>query len=419
MTRRRYVDALAAVSYIAFVFAGVYKSAERLSWFPVDLTVFLGVVSVVLSGVLLLNGWIRITRPGLNATILFMAFTVYASLTGIWTPSTEYYVAKTLRLVVVTGLALGIGALVIAPSLRRLRYAALSTAGVSLLTAIETIYQYTQAGRNVELYPFGTNYLITGRAIGFGILLAVGYLVFSRSSRRVSLASIVGIGIGFYALLVGGGRGPMITTAGGVALLIAIGVLRGALPNGRTAVAGYGVVGVLGVIGLATFAAQLRGIWRIIALLNGPGSSLGTRFDYWVWSIENIDIGTVVQGHGLGSWPVLYGMGDLQQYPHNMILEVLFELGIIGLGLLSALLLYVTANTFFEWSRHRGPIPIVIGVLFVYMLMNTMVTGDLNENRFLFALVGLMTYRTYPTILWQGHLKWFDERRTNTSDPLQ
>src|SRR5207248_2981789 len=43
-------------------------------------------------------------------------------------------------------------------------------------------------------------------------------------------------------------------------------------------------------------------------------------------------------GAGLGGFPVLAGLGDTREYPHDLVLELLAETGLIGL-LLFALLL--------------------------------------------------------------------------------
>ncbi|MDG5759854.1 O-antigen ligase family protein [Natronococcus sp. A-GB1] len=386
------LDAAVAVCYVAFVFSGVYKSAWYLEWSPIDLTVLLGGITVGLSALLVVTGRLELTHPSVVIPTLFGLFAGYAVLSGLWTPSTEYYFFKSLRLVGVTGLALGAGAVVVATSSRRLRYAGFATAGVGFVTALEMLYRYQQAGGG-ELSPFGTNYLITGRAIGFGLLLAVGYLVLSREDRTLTIAALFGAVTMSYALLVSGARGPTVAVAGSIGLLVLAGIVLGTLPNGRIALAGYSAVGLVSLIGFATVARQLRGIQRLLTLADGPGRSLGLRFGYWTNTFDALNPTMLLFGEGFGAWPVLIDPGyDTRYYPHNIVLEVLFELGIVGLVLLGALFGYALLNAARDWLEHEETTHVVLGVLFAYMLVNAMVTGDLNDNRFLFAIVGVMAY---------------------------
>ncbi|WP_293026657.1 O-antigen ligase [Natronococcus sp.] len=385
------IDVAVAVCYVAFVFSGVYKSAWYLEWSPIDLTVLLGATTVALSALLVAAGRLELTPPAVVIPSLFGLFAGYAVLSGLWSPSTEYYFSKSIRLVGVTGLALGAGSVVVATSYRRLRYAGFATAGVGFVTAVEMLVQYQQVGG--ELSPFGTNYLITGRAIGLGLLLAVGYLVLSREDRTLSVVALSSAIVMSYALLVSGARGPTVAVAGSIGLFVLAGIVLGTLPNGRLALAGYGVAGLVSLVGFATVARQLRGIQRLLTLVDGPGRSLGLRFGYWTNTFDALHPGMLLFGEGLGAWPVLIDPGyDTRYYPHNIVLEVLFELGLVGLVLLCALFGYALLNVARDWIDHGGATHVVLGILFVYMLVNVMVTGDLNDNRFLFAIVGVMAY---------------------------
>lgn len=391
--RSKRLDAAAAICYVAFVFAGVYKSAPFLEWVPIDLTALLGSAALAVSAALVARGEIAPTVPSLVVPTLFGLFAGYAVLSGLWTPSTEYYLSKSLRLVAVTGPALGLGSIVIATSARRLRYAGFATAGVAFATALETLSRYRLAGADAELTPFGTNYLITGRAVGLGLLLAVGYLVLSREDRTLAAAAAVGSVPMGYALLVGGARGPTVAAAGAIGLLVLAGIALGTLPNGRLALVGYVAAGLASLVALVTVARQLRAVQRLLTLVDGPGRSLGLRLEYWTDTLAALRPGALLFGEGLGAWPVLVTPGaDVRYYPHNVVLEVLFELGVVGLLALGALLGYAASHLVREWLASRDPTHLVLAVLFAYMLANVLVTGDLNDNRYLFAIVGAMAY---------------------------
>ncbi|WP_114576303.1 O-antigen ligase [Saliphagus sp. LR7] len=395
MDSSRRADAAFAVCYVAFVFAGVYKDAWYVAWAPLDLTLAFGLAAAAVAGWLALRGRLRVTRAGIVITGLFTAFALYAVVSGIWSPSTDYYLSKAFRLVGVTGLTLGLGALVVASSARRLRYTGFATVGFSLVAVVETFVRYLQSG-DTAIYPFGTNYLITGRVLGLGIVILTGYLVLSRADRRLTTAAGIVLPPATYALLVIGSRGPLVAAVGAIGLLVVAGLLIGRLPNGRWALGAYAAaVGLAGYVAF-TVARHLETITRLLWLLEGPGQSLGARFTYWQQTIAGLGPATLPFGHGLGSWPVVLGYGDAQDYPHNILLEVAFELGLVGLALLLSLFAVGVGVAIREWADHGRPVHLVLLALFAYMLANTMVTGDLNENRYLFAVCGVLAYRVAP-----------------------
>lgn len=389
-------DAAFSTLYVAFVFAGVYKNAWYLAWIPVDLTLVVGGLLVAVGGWLVRRGRVRITVAGLAVTASFVAFSSYAVVSGLWTPSTEYYLSKAFRLVAVTGLAFGAAALVVASSTRRLRYTGLATVGLAVLTGIEALIQYAQPSGRATLSPFGTNYLITSRLLGLGVLLLASYLVLSRADRRFTVAAAAALSGMVFALFATGARGPMVATIAAIGLLLVVGLSIGTLPNGVAAIGAYaGGALVLGVL-TVTVGRQLATVRRLMVLADGPGWSLNRRFVLWNQTIDGLDIGVLPVGHGLGSWPVLTGYGDRQYYPHNLVLEVVFELGLVGLVLLVCLFGTALFVALREWHATGRSVHLVLLVVFVYLGLNAMVTGDLNENRYLFALAGVLVYRADP-----------------------
>ncbi|UHQ98899.1 hypothetical protein HYG81_24345 (plasmid) [Natrinema zhouii] len=94
-------------------------------------------------------------------------------------------------------------------------------------------------------------------------------------------------------------------------------------------------------------------------------------------------------GHGIGSFGVLYVGEDIRSYPHNIVLELGVEGGLVAVILFAAFsgwcLLCAVHN------RHRDPHLIGVTVaVWVYLFANAMVTGDLSTNRMLFAGTALL-----------------------------
>jgi hypothetical protein len=97
-------------------------------------------------------------------------------------------------------------------------------------------------------------------------------------------------------------------------------------------------------------------------------------------------------GHGIGSWPLLIGAPDQQLYPHNLSVEILIELGMVGL-LIFWLMVWHSAGNLGTLRSIRGDPPrVFLLTLFITMFVIAHVSGDLHENRALFVMLGLMTW---------------------------
>ncbi|WP_122088163.1 O-antigen ligase family protein [Halalkalicoccus subterraneus] len=382
--------------FALFLFAGVYKAWAPFAWIPVDLTALLG----GLAGLVGLRLWIQrgFPRPprAVVAAALFGLFVLYALLSGLWSPSRVYYAEKAFKLASATTFSF-VGGLAIAQNPTRTRrffavvtgFALLITVG-ALVSAAPSMLRPTTTPE-----PLGTTYLIVGRAIGFGVVILTGFLLFRPLETRERGLVAGAIAVSLLTLVGLGGRGPMVATGVSMAALVCAAIAsEGIVPtfSRRMVVAVLGGGAVLGGL-LLTVGRSIRGVGRFLILLEGPGQSLGSRLTYYTVTPEMWYAGNRLLGQGLGSWPIAMGRGDEAGYPHNIILELLFELGLVGLALFGALLVYGGAVLVRGWLAHRRPESVVIGALCLFMLLNAMVTGDLNENRYLFAVLGLLCYR--------------------------
>ncbi|TYR72626.1 O-antigen ligase family protein [Rossellomorea vietnamensis] len=98
-------------------------------------------------------------------------------------------------------------------------------------------------------------------------------------------------------------------------------------------------------------------------------------------------------GNGLGAFGYLYRGFDVRDYPHNMLLEVLSELGLVGLILITVPIV-LTFIKFYKFSRNQNCLYLKLSmVLFIYYLLNSLVSGDLGfSNLKLFLFMGIINY---------------------------
>ena len=102
------------------------------------------------------------------------------------------------------------------------------------------------------------------------------------------------------------------------------------------------------------------------------------------------DIITLLFGGGLGnSGFFMYGSSfTFRYYPHNLFVEILLELGLINLILLTTLLIYVIVS-------NRS----LFVYLLIYFTINSMFSGDLILNEFIFLYLGFVLVDTRNNVV--------------------
>lgn len=105
-----------------------------------------------------------------------------------------------------------------------------------------------------------------------------------------------------------------------------------------------------------------------------------------------------VFGYGTGAFAVDRGGDDKRNYPHNFFLELMYENGIIGL-LLGIVFIWII---FKRWRQAAQQVRLyeldislfqmvhISGLLFLYTFTQSMKSGDITDNRFMFFCAGLV-----------------------------
>lgn len=103
----------------------------------------------------------------------------------------------------------------------------------------------------------------------------------------------------------------------------------------------------------------------------------------WTRNASNFFVGI-----GTAGYPVIFPWKGVA-YPHNMVLEVLAEFGLLGMGIISLhvwVLLKKASANFSLWIRSREEVLWAVGVIIIFLA--SMVSGDLNDNRMLWFFMG-------------------------------
>lgn len=92
---------------------------------------------------------------------------------------------------------------------------------------------------------------------------------------------------------------------------------------------------------------------------------------------------TILFGNGFGSFGILFNNLDARAYPHNIFLEIFFELGLIGTLILSLLFI-----TLFSKSKFRSNI---FAILLLFATLNAFKSSSVIDLWTLFSFVGCYT----------------------------
>lgn len=121
--------------------------------------------------------------------------------------------------------------------------------------------------------------------------------------------------------------------------------------------------------------------------LNQENNSFNKRLEYLLFSKNKIfkNKSSLILGYGLGSFSNEYDQTDRRLYPHNIIVEIVFELGLIGLLLALAFLI---SNS----SSYKGFFTNLALLAALTLLINSMKSSSIVDLRLLFALLAISIF---------------------------
>jgi len=373
--------------FTLFLFAGQFKADPRLAWIPIDLTASLFVLSVILGVSLVWNDRGR-SKSSMYLIWTYLAFIIWTAISLLWTPGWEYASTKTFYMGTLVFGSLVAGSIISSDAMRFDRFI-FCLVLVGLVYGTSTLF-FAQVGAAGVVQGLGaTNRIECSRATSLAVVIVFYWLISHRAFSMRILIEITIVGIGLIALLRSGSRGPLLATlAAFVSVLIMQIYSRG---NRAFILKFLLVVGILAVF-LSVFMMKtdyeedFATLKRLKLIHENPleARSAGARIQNYAVSWELI-ANNIILGSGVGSWPVLCGYGDERQYPHNIFLEVWVEMGLVGVLLFLIMICLALINLF----RSENPRRALCFMLLVLALLNTQVSGDIPDNRILFAFMGL------------------------------
>jgi len=392
---------------VLFILSGQFKSF--LIFFgvelPIDLTLLIGVLVVLMMGYKMLkSNHFNLREAGFTSLVFLLLFYAWMVFSLLYTRSESYSKEKTLFFL------LNIAAFAV-PFLYRdfngRRFIRLFALAVLVLALGLLPFQYFNITQAVKTSAEGEMPVIAGLYLSLSGFLGLLVVLLLTSRERV-LGSrrwdiILAFGCILLMLLLSA-RAPLLFSLG-IWLLYYLFNLKEIRLGIKTRTLALVLVGFTCLVVVlvvmirfdATHSLLSRTFNRFVSLFTGSSTGDGMdlsaqiRINMYKDALHGIfgSFHQFLTGFGVGSFGIVTYGQDIRLYPHNIILEIWFELGLIGLILFTLWLVYLFLSVkghAYRWISYW---------LLFYFFLNLMKSSSLVDIRTEFAFMGLFIAQFY------------------------
>ena len=406
--------AVAAISFecvfVLFLFSGQYKADPRFEWLPLDATILFGLINAMQGLVLLCDRRFKPNPVGLPVVIAGAIFAAYVLASTLWAAGDHYAQYKSAYVGTINLWCLAAGALVISSTAERLRRFLAVLVVFAGWIGVECLLFYahhSQYGRVMQLHAMAgeSAYIGLGRVVTWGAVICAVVWMHPRSigwplwsSRLVSLLATLFFGM--TAAMIGA-RGPIVAAAGS---LVLVGVLYSSVKfNEKIAHSALRLGALVAACGAGAFVYRTwMGEFPLLVQRFLAFSSQSEFYDSSGQSMMRLELFSAaiegwlekpLHGQGVGGFSVVWANIDERLFPHNMVLELLCELGLLGTLLFATIVLFAVRGNLPTWRTTPAGIKAIVVALAASAFANTMTSGDLPDNRAVFFAIGLLAFR--------------------------
>lgn len=384
--------------FVLFLYSNNFK--PFLPPFPIDETVVFALASGLAALVVLYRTGLR--TDAFDLLVFALLFFGWLTLTTLWSPATDSIGRSVGYNLTFNLFCLLAAAYVLAADRVRLRRFLGLLVVVGLFFALHGSWIYFEFGtfRFYRGFTVPRAYLAWTFPVSTAATVVLAYAVGSPlgSWRQLFFLALLLV-LGFF-LLVASARGPALSFITGLLVLLAVlhpEVVRGRLRLPPVTIAAIGlslavVVYLAHLLASGTLPDTLTQFVNLLGYLrNNPDAVRYQRVHYWLFAIDLWQRAPLF-GNGIAAFAFYYGHGlELPgAHPHNIVLEILAEMGLVGLSLF--ILFVGCALRRVELQRLRTDPPyLAIVVSFAGLfLVRAMTSSDLAGQQELFVFTGLL-----------------------------
>ncbi len=403
------------VLFLLYFWAGRYKAIPFFTSFPIDVTVLFFLASLG-AGIVVAYKEVDVFKTIQDqGMVVYVLFLIWILLTYLWSSQTSENFQKTIYTFTLINWSFLGTYLIISASPERARRFVIAIMVFSFSMIVYWFYVKFIWGIDIGL---SSSQLVGPNYLGYGenaLCLVLGFFALALKSKKIvkALLHIFTMIFIIVTMLIIGGKGPFMLSIFVPMVITIIIVFRNGTNSalaktfqlilGVTLIAMVGVLIVLslGYEFVETIRSELRTLDRLISTFGQGdfGNSATSRFDAQRIAIERW-FEAPFFGWGIGEYSVLDGF---LHYPHNLALEILMELGLVGFLLFVGLLGLALLRAWRVWPDDLSDWT----TMSMCMLLMTMIIsrfsfqGYLPDERFFFTLAGFVLGlgRTYNNLL--------------------
>jgi O-antigen ligase len=354
---------------VLFAHAGTFKPLGWVQALPVDLTLLSA--AVVLVAVIARASRVRSVPVEYGIVGLFFL----AMAPALSNPAASPYASeKALNLFTLTLLA-AVAPLVLVTARVAATYALASVGvlGASVAAISVVAGNRTEFTNRLVLGDEGSAPIAVGRLVGLAVIVLLAVALYGSRFRRFAL---FGVGICGAALVLTLSQGPLLAASLGC-MVVLLGGWRLDRRFSLRAITVLTAMSVSAVVAVSFLTAQQG------AQIATVGTSEEERLRMWTHVLN--ESGSSALGRGIGSFAA--DADFTADYPHNLLLEILFETGWFA-TLVTLALIVIGLRSAYAESR-RSIVGVTTCAVLVATVINAMVSGDVNGNRPMLVFIGV------------------------------
>ena len=400
------------ISLGAYTWAGQIKQVSPFNGLPIDFTMASSALTLFFALALAFR-W-RSFRMTKNAGKAWLMLFVIGLSGSVFRLSTLYAVEKELSLYQLT-LPIALATAIIISTREDFIGLVIASSGWAVFLSLSVLVNGVQDATGRLNASTGAT-ISFSRAASMVLIAALAWALTERSRKLIWLMPIALAicALQLYVVISIGSRGPAQAIMMATFMMLVLQATKLELKVGFRMFAVLAVAGIgLAVLWSRTPEFSRR---RILGIFTGEENarSGGGRDQFYIWTFENLPY--TPAGNGWGSWEdqsVFFGY----LYPHNIVLEIWYEAGIVGFAAFTTLIIWATLNQFKRMKTDRFVATLGMGVLYSW-LGAAMVSGDFNDNRSLYVFI--MAIAAVPIRSGLDHVGGGDrsERARSYSDVL-
>ncbi len=284
----------------------------------------------------------------------------------------------------------------------------------TLLALMDLLRSGISPGEIKKYIVFGANMLTVQLRAGLGSLFLLFYVIPSAKKNWVKFSSLILLLLLLFQIFLLAERGGVVAffaTILGIFVFSLFNLFKSVIMSPRE-IRMYFITIFLIILVVSAASFLVRNFanyfpmffLKMQQLTKLEGTAIEERMNRYVESVRlllNPSIG--ITGLGIGGFSKYYRGYDAPrgEYPHNILLEVGVELGIIGLFFFLVLLFMAFHTAILNMSKSPSTekfLHLMLLALLFYFLLCSLFSGDINDNLFLYAAMGMVyAYRGQST----------------------